>query len=402
MRFYFSLILAFVISQSLFAQGTVDSYIAINEIKNENTFVLIFANENYKYEQSVPFAHNDGEVFNLYCEKTLGIPPKHIHYVADATLNDMYMQLQWLETLLKTYAGDARSIIYYSGHGMPSEDGKHSYLLPVDGNSRLHKSGLSTESLYKQLGALPSKGNIIILDACFSGTKRDGEMLSSSRGVAIKPKDEAVLGKTVVFSASSGDETAYPYKEKEHGLFTYFLLEQLQKNGGFISFGDLSDNVTRLVTRCSIVENGKPQTPTVRASASAKDWREWLFADKRAVKFETISRMSSPKRETSELNSNSEVLFTSEWLTKEVDSKMRDYVRSRFNIFGTSLSLKDAVTEHYTKIERSHGKLKTMAGFADGRTTDEASYKAQNSVANRYAVMCSTTLKGTRVDDLSN
>lgn len=75
------------------AQSDVDNNIAVNDQKDPNTFVLIISNENYKYEQSVPFALNDGNIFKLYCEKTLGIPTKNIRYAPDATLNDMRMQL---------------------------------------------------------------------------------------------------------------------------------------------------------------------------------------------------------------------------------------------------------------------------------------------------------------------
>jgi len=143
------------------AQSDVDTRIAINDKSDPNTFVLVISNENYKYEQPVPFALNDGHVFKTYCEKTLGVPEKNIRYVADATLNDMRMQLMWLEKVMRAYGGDARAIIYYSGHGMPSEDGKNAYLLPVDGNSQLSGSGLGTQKLYQDLGTLPSKGIIV-------------------------------------------------------------------------------------------------------------------------------------------------------------------------------------------------------------------------------------------------
>lgn len=273
------------------AQSDVDTRIAVNEQNNTNTFVVIIANENYKYEHVVPFALNDGETFKLYCEKTLGIPKKNIRYAADATLNDMRMQLQWLQKVMKAYGGEAQAIVYYSGHGMPDDNTRQAYLLPVDGNSTMPGSGMSTATLYKELGAMPSVGTLVLLDACFSGARRDGQMLAAqSKGVAIKPKEDVVSGNLVVFSASQGGETAYPYQEKKHGLFTYCLLEQLQENGGYMPLGDLSDEVSRQVGRTSIVENDKSQTPTVLASATAQDWRKWVLTHKRANKFETVKR----------------------------------------------------------------------------------------------------------------
>ena len=70
---------------------------------------------------------------------------------------------------------------------------------------------------------MPSVGTLVLLDACFSGARRDGQMLAAqSKGVAVKPKEDVVSGNLVVFSASQGGETAYPYQEKKHGLFTYY------------------------------------------------------------------------------------------------------------------------------------------------------------------------------------
>ena len=273
------------------AQGDVDTRIAVNDGGNANTFVVVIANENYKYEHVVPFALNDGETFKLYCEKTLGIPQKNIRYAGDATLNDMRMQVQWLKKVMRAYGGEAHAIVYYSGHGMPDDATRQAYLLPVDGNSTMPGSGLSTAWLYKELGEMPSAGTLVLLDACFSGAQRDGQMLAAqSKGVAIKPKDDVVGGNMVVFSAAQAGETAYPYMEKRHGLFTYYLLELLQEKGGYVSLGELSDYVSSEVGKTSIVENDKSQTPTLLASANVQDWRKWVLTNKRASKYEKVVR----------------------------------------------------------------------------------------------------------------
>lgn len=276
------------------AQDNVDTKILVNDVKDENTFVVIISNENYKYEESVPFAKNDGEVFRIYCQKTLGIPESNIRYAPDATLNEMNYQFSWLEDALKAYDGTARAIIYYTGHGMPDESSKEAYLLPVDGFSKSPAtSALSTRALYDKLGKMNSKSIMVFLDACFSGAKRDGKMLASSRGVAIKPNSNPVGSNTVVFSAAQGHETAYPYKSMKHGMFTYYILDKLQQAGGAVTMGDLSDYVTTQVKRKSVVENGKSQTPTVVAINN--DWKGWQLATKAAKKVETRNVLDTPK-----------------------------------------------------------------------------------------------------------
>lgn len=279
-----------VFIQMGWAQKDVDTYVAVNEVEDPNTFAVIISNEHYKHEAAVPFALNDGAIFKRYLIKTLGVPEQNIKYVADASLNDMNYNLAWLEKIINVKKQQARAIVYYSGHGMPDEDSKKAYLLPIDGYSTEPSSGLSTEVLYKRLGAMPAKQTLVFLDACFSGSKREGDMMKAARGVAIKAKSAPVTGNMVVFSAAQGNETAYPLKSKEHGLFTYFLLDKLQKSGGAVSLGDLSDYVTEKVSETSIVTNDKSQTPTVTAPVGSTDWRKWMMADKAAKKFENMPK----------------------------------------------------------------------------------------------------------------
>jgi uncharacterized caspase-like protein len=118
------------------------------------------------------------------------------------------------------------------------------------------------------------KSSLVFLDACFSGTQRDDAMLTQSRGVAIKVKQEVPEGKVIVFSASQGDETAHQLEEKGHGLFTYYLLKQLQMSNGESSIGELSDYVTKMVKRQSVVINNKKQTPTISVpSIQGDSWK---------------------------------------------------------------------------------------------------------------------------------
>lgn len=277
------------ITYMVLAKGDVDTRIPISTQTYANTFVVIISNEDYRYEEKVPYALNDGKIFQLYCEKTLGIPSKNIVFAQNASLGDMRYHTAWLEKVMRAYNGQAKAIYYYSGHGMPAEDSRQAYLLPVDGYSSSPLSAMSTEELYKQLGNMPSKGTLVILDACFSGAKRGEGMLSSSRGVAIVPRTAPMQGNMVAFSAATSNETAYPYKEAEHGMFTYFILERLQDKGGCTTLGELSDYVRQQVQRTSIVENKKSQTPTIVAATGCTDWRNWRFADRPASKYFTVT-----------------------------------------------------------------------------------------------------------------
>lgn len=258
-------------------QSDVDLNIPQTKNINDKTFVVIFANERYQKEQEVPFAVHDGEVFKEYCIKTLGIPEKNIRFQANATLNNMKHEVDWLKSTISAFKGEAKGIFYYSGHGTPSESNKNSYLLPVDGYSTDPESGYSLDKIYSELGDANASTMTYFIDACFSGADRDGQMMAESRGIAIVSKAGQLKGNSVAFSAAQGNETAYVYREKSHGMFTYFLLKKLQDSKGNVSYGELSDYINDKVSRLSMVENSKSQTPTTTASNSLSDWRKIRF-----------------------------------------------------------------------------------------------------------------------------
>ena len=218
---------------------------------------------------------NDGTIFAEYCRKTLGIPQNNIRLVADATLNNIKRELNWINQVMDVYHGEASVIFYYAGHGIPDESNGSAYLLPVDGIGSDITTGYSLDKLYADLSSKPAKSVVILLDACFSGAKRDGGMIVSARGVAIKAKQNAPKGNMVVLSAAQGDETAFPYKEKGHGMFTYYLLKKLQESKGNASIGEIADYVIENVRKQSVVTNGKMQTPMVIPSSLTNDWRNW-------------------------------------------------------------------------------------------------------------------------------
>lgn len=258
--------------------GDVDFDIPIADNVSNHTFAVIISNEKYQMEKFVQYAENDGKAFTEYCKKTLGLPEKNVHFVTNATLNNIKHEIKWLQDVITVYNGDAKIIFYYAGHGIPDEQNKSAYLLPIDGYGSDVTTGYALEDLYKALGSLPSKSVTVFLDACFSGAKRDGEMLASARGVAIKVKQATPIGNIVVFSAAQGDETAYPYKEEEHGLFTYYLLKKLQETKGDVTLGELGDYIKTQVERQSIVINGKLQSPSIVSTATiANSWKKWTL-----------------------------------------------------------------------------------------------------------------------------
>ena len=254
----------------------IDKDIPQTNFDNSKTFVIIIANENYQSVAEVPFARNDGETFKQYCIKTLGIPEQNIRHSSNATLNNIKTYINWLKQVVDAYGEDTRVIFYYAGHGIPDEADRTAYLLPIDGYGNDVSTGYKLDDLYSTLGKLSSKTVTVFLDACFSGSNRDGQMLASARGVAIKAKSSAPVGNMVVFSAAQGNETAYPNNEQMHGMFTYYLLKKIKETNGDITYKELGDYVIDKVCKQSILVNHKSQTPVVVPSATVGgNWESW-------------------------------------------------------------------------------------------------------------------------------
>ena len=252
----------------------VDKDIPLGKIADNNTHAFIIANENYPVAK-VPYALNDGWMFEQYCKKTLGIKEGNVHLYEDATGGNIMACVEQMKQVAKAANGQATIIFYYAGHAFPDEEKSTAYLLPIDGDSKNPSTGYSLEKLYKEMNSVQVKQMVCFLDACFSGATRDDKMLVTGRGVTIKVKDEIPQGNMVVMTSSTGAETAHSFEEMHHGLFTYYLLQKLQETKGDVTLGELSEYVIKMVKRKSVLVNQKKQTPTVIPSPKLQaSWPE--------------------------------------------------------------------------------------------------------------------------------
>lgn len=260
------------------AGDSVDIDLNIPESKsiNSNTFAVVIANSDYAHASKVAHAENDGKVLTEYLHKTLGLPETNVSTLINATYGQMASAMTFLEDVADAYRSTGFNVLfYYVGHGLPDDEGKKSYILPVDIDPRHVSICMPLDKLYADLGNLGANSVTVMIDACFSGTNRgDGMLVPQSMGVALKPKKAAPVGNMVVFAAAEGNETAFPYEEKKHGLFTYWLLKKIQESAGQVTLGELGDYVIDNVKKTSITVNRKPQTPVVAISPLLSDsWR---------------------------------------------------------------------------------------------------------------------------------
>jgi hypothetical protein len=265
-------------------KADVDINIPAAVTSNSNRYALIIGNEDYaKYqndlntEANVEFAENDARMFKEYVVKTLGTPEKNVTLLINATTSQMKQGLTKINLLEKNSAGKADIIFYYAGHGLPDETTKEPYMIPVDVNGAALDDAIKLKDAYAKLTEFPAQKVTVFLDACFSGGGRN-QSLNSTRAIKINPKVIEMPAKIIVFAGTSGEQSASPYKEKQHGLFTYFLLKKLQETKGNLTYKDLGNFLVEKVALESVLINNKEQNPQIIVSPDLKNtWETWKF-----------------------------------------------------------------------------------------------------------------------------
>ena len=181
----------------------------------------------------VEFADQDATDIEELLSHRFGFPSSRVYVRKDefASLASLKPLIrQELATLVKP--GKTDLFFYYSGHGVPNLDSHEAYLLPWDYDPRYRPDrdrAYSLKDLYEDLSRLNARTTTVVLDACFSGLSEGGTVLKdlSSAYVAVE-MPEGALPSGLVITAGGANEVASWYRERQHGLLTFYLLRALQ------------------------------------------------------------------------------------------------------------------------------------------------------------------------------
>ncbi len=239
-------------------------------------FAIIIGNEDYNTKKStmseepnVDFARYDAEVFKEYAQKYMGVPEKQVYLLKDATGYEMNRQIDRITNICKEDPGKYEIIFFYAGHGQHDAGSKQTYLMPVDISLQTPTYGIKLDDLYTKLGTCGAKKTMVFMDACYSGR---------GRGIVLNVKEAPVKGNMVVFTATSSSQRSMPYKEKKHGMFTYYLLKTIKDNNGRLTINDLYEQTRSEVSRESILINDSKQSPELISGEGIEaGWKNWIL-----------------------------------------------------------------------------------------------------------------------------
>jgi len=252
----------------------VDTAPVVSAKTKPNAYAIVIGIE--QYQQGLPkadFATRDAQVTKDYLTKVMGYQEENVVLLTNerATKSGVEKYVEhWLPNRVEK---DASVFIYYSGHGSPNPKTSDAYLVPYDGDPAfVDATGYSLKRLYEQLGKLPAKEVVVMLDSCFSGAGGRSVIAEGMRPMGLSIETPILAGnKTVVLAASSGTQVSSTFKAQGHGLLTYYFLKGLKgeadaNKDGSVDLSEVFAYVKPQVERTARRDFNNEQTPQLLGS----------------------------------------------------------------------------------------------------------------------------------------
>jgi uncharacterized caspase-like protein len=221
------------------------------------------------------YSANDARIFKEYVQKTLGVPERNIKLLINASIGEMNQGIAELNTYAKIFRENAELMFYYSGHGIANEKSKEGFLMPVDAGLDM-KYAIKVNDIYQKLTEFKTRKVTVFIDACYSGSARNKSLFAAKGNTKIVFGANQLKGNIIEFSACSADQTALALREKQHGLFTYYLLKKIQTTTGNVAYKELADYINDTIKNESVSLTGVLQTPKTNISTDVEpNWQSW-------------------------------------------------------------------------------------------------------------------------------
>ena len=241
----------------------------------EDCYALIIGNAEYDKQKSLfnslPYVKNDAIVFRNYLINTFGVPSLNIQVANSIGAMDFMNEINNFTKKIENHP-NGKFLFYYSGHGAVNNK-QIPYFVPIDYSESSDNYGfmeniIVENIIYKMLMANPEKLTVI-LDMCYSGKQ--------GKGVNVGTYNFDFSGQVVVFTASETD--AYSFQRRNHSLFTYAFLKNIQESNGDISYKELAAKTQQTINEIIEYEklNFNQKSKVIPSSILDDEWENWRF-----------------------------------------------------------------------------------------------------------------------------
>jgi hypothetical protein len=232
---------------------------------DSNKYAFVVGVEDYLSETDVTYSSNSAKMFSKYLTKALGVPKDNIFLQADQKDTVSGSLKIKFRQFIKSLDKDSIVYFYYSGHGVPSNKDGSAYLLPADADLHIALSdpSMKVENIYNTLKKAKPKHIYSFVDSCFSGKDEKGKLLFDGVAPVRKVKKINIdKSNMTIFTAGSSTDFSNQYEEKNHRLFSYFLMKGLAD--GKVDANELHKYIRKNVMRVSRqIGSGHFQEPQI-------------------------------------------------------------------------------------------------------------------------------------------
>lgn len=242
----------------------------IKKQPERDAVAIVIGIADYKNLPRADFANDDASMFYDYAIRGLGIKPENVKLLVDANADDVAIYQAFKTWLPSRVRSTTDVYVYYSGHGLPAEDGQGLYLLPQRAHRDLiEKTAISQRDINGFIQAAKPKSVTIFLDSCDSGLARTGEtLLASARPVALKTDKKMFPDEFTVITASQADQISSSSPDLKHGIFSYYLMRGMEgeadaNRDGKITVGEMHGYLAEQVARQAGMMNRRQEPQLV-------------------------------------------------------------------------------------------------------------------------------------------
>lgn len=250
-------------------------------LKRTDVYALVLGIGSYQSNRipKLNYAVSDAQQFAKALEANANIPTENI-----TTYTDTQATKARAEAKIAQLAGSLKAtdtlIIYFSGHGAPSDKADAMLVLWDTDPELLNQTALTLTAIKD---SAKSAGRVLlILDACFSGENGSKSVTApGSKPFGLQVKQPQGDSQFAVLASSGSSESSYESPALKGGYFTYYLLEALRgavtSPNGQATLGQIYEYVQAKVSASVRRERNASQVPQLSGSSLSG----WVFAQDR-------------------------------------------------------------------------------------------------------------------------
>lgn len=225
MRYFVLFFLAICPAMAAVPLPNLDTTQQKTGVHNTTDAAVVIGIEDYFSLPDVPGAAADAQLVRDTLVYTVGLDPARVSLLVRAEGQGRASR-SGIQKAIEEKAAQVKSggrlWIYFAGHGSASASSSERILLSdqTEANPASFEADSITVSEIQSWGVVGGGQVVLITDACFNGTGRDGSIQTGTRYAV--PVTEIQKVKLTQWHATAAEQVAQPLAGTGHGAFTYF------------------------------------------------------------------------------------------------------------------------------------------------------------------------------------